>query len=70
MKISSSTWIKLKDAFGNHTKAAKALCVSPRHYREWRSGRFEIPKWRIAQIEMILKERDEPTLFFDLTRTE
>lgn len=32
---------KLRAIFGNHTEAAKALKITPRHYRRIRSGKFQ-----------------------------
>jgi hypothetical protein len=31
----------LKRHFGTHTAAAKAIGISPRRYREWRSGKID-----------------------------
>ena len=32
---------RLKKVFGNHTEVAKALKITPRHYRRIRSGKFK-----------------------------
>jgi len=46
---------ELKDCYGNHSKAAKALDVDPRHYRHWRST-GKLPKFVKKYLELILSK--------------
>jgi len=45
----------LKKEYGNHTKAAKAIGIDPRYYRNLRSGKMKPGKLLLLRIKDLIQ---------------
>ena len=46
----------LKNSFGNHTRAAKSLGVTPRYYRSLRNGKIKPGKSLLNLINIMIEQ--------------
>ena len=49
---------RLEDWYGNHTKAAKHIGITPRYYRMIRQGKVVPGKFLMMRFEQILEHMD------------